>query len=139
MPEPATVSVSAHFLAAAWVGVGGAIGALARYGTAEAVAKLAGRPAVVWATLLVNIAGCLIIGFVAARVMGEGKGQAWWLLTNRPLVVTGFCGALTTFSTFGFEVVDLAQRRGLAWAAGLVALHLCLGVGAVVLGQRLGA
>jgi CrcB protein len=88
-------------------------------------------------TLLVNVAGCLLIGYVAASFAGE-RQAAFSLLMNRPLVVTGFLGALTTFSTFGFEVVDLALRRGPAWAAALVALHVVLGLAAVVGGMRLG-
>ena len=117
----------------AWVMLGGAVGAGARFGVAEAVARLAGRPFVPWATLAVNVVGCLLIGYVA------GRRDVGWLLANRPLVVAGFCGALTTFSTFGLEVVELGQRRGVAWAAGLTALHLLLGLGAVMLGRALAA
>ena len=119
-----------------WVMLGGALGAAARFGTAELVGRLIGRSAVPLATLLVNVVGCLIVGYAAAVYLGERRA-AWTILENRPLVVTGFCGALTTFSAFGFEVIDLLQRRGPTWAAGLVALHLVLGLSAVWLGQRL--
>lgn len=121
-----------------WVMVGGAIGAGARYGVSTGFGRLFGHEAVPWGTLLVNVVGCLIIGYVAGR-LGQMPEEDWWLLRHRPLVVTGFCGALTTFSTFGFEVIDLLQRRGPAWAIGLVLLHLAFGLGAVVAGQRLAA
>ena len=57
-----------------------------------------------WGTLTVNAAGSLILGIVAGAVSG---GAPSWLLT---LVGTGFCGALTTFSTFGFETVRLVEE-----------------------------
>jgi CrcB protein len=56
-----------------------------------------------WGTLTVNVAGSLILGAVAGAVSGGAPG---WLLT---LVGTGFCGALTTFSTFGFETLRLVE------------------------------
>lgn len=119
-----------------WLVLGGAVGTVARFGVSELVARIAGREAVPLGTLLVNIMGCLVIGYAAADFVGERRA-AFALLENRPLVVTGFCGAFTTFSAFGFEVLDLWQRRGPAWAVGLIALHLVLGVTAVALGQRM--
>lgn len=57
-----------------------------------------------WGTLTVNAAGSLILGLVAGAVSG---GAPAWLLT---LAGTGFCGALTTFSTFGFETLRLVEE-----------------------------
>ena len=119
-----------------WVMVGGALGAATRFAVSDGVGRVAGRGAVPWATLLVNVLGCLLIGYVAGQFVGERR-PTLALLANRPLVVTGFCGALTTFSTFGLEVLELWGRRGGAWAAGLVALHLTLGLAAVMLGRSL--
>ena len=77
-----------------------------------------------WGTLTVNVAGSLILGTVAGAVSG---GAPTWLLT---LVGTGFCGALTTFSTFGFETVRLVEEgsaleaflnAGVSLLVGLVA------------------
>ena len=113
------------------VALGGALGATLRWATAEGVARLAGRSAVPWATLAVNVVGCLLIGYVAARGTDAG-----WLTRHRPLVVAGFCGSLTTFSTFGLETVELLPRRPLV-AVGLVGLHLIFGLGAVALGMWL--
>ena len=122
-------------LASVWVGVGGAAGALVRYGASEATAWLAGRAFVPWATLLVNVIGCGVIGFIAARA---GRDDVGWLVQNRPLVAVGFCGALTTFSTFGLESITLLSRRPGLGIAVIVA-HVTLGLGAVVLGGRLAA
>lgn len=57
-----------------------------------------------WGTLTVNVAGSLVLGLVAGAVSG---GAPAWLLTG---VGTGFCGALTTFSTFGFETLRLIEE-----------------------------
>lgn len=123
-----------------WAGVGGAIGSLVRFGASEAVASWVGRAYVPWATLGVNIAGCLLIGYAVARAGREdveGVVGVGWLIANKPLLVTGFCGALTTFSTFGLETLTLLKERpGLG--VGLVAAHLLLGLAAVAAGQRLG-
>ncbi len=120
---------------AAFVALGGMVGSLSRWGVGEALAVTAGRAFVPVGTLLVNIAGCGLIGYVAGRAGTENVG---WLVSNRPLVVTGFCGALTTFSTFGLETIVLYQRKP-SLGVALVAAHLVLGLGAVVLGQRLGS
>ena len=117
------------------VALGGAAGALLRWGLTEATAATLGRAWTPLATLLANVLGCAVIGFVAARASRE---EAAWLAAYRPLLVAGFCGALTTFSTFGLEVVDLLPRH--PWrAAGLAALHLTLGFLAVAAGSRAGS
>lgn len=66
-----------------------------------------------WGTLSVNAAGSLVLGVVAGTV-SVGGGPSWLL----PLLGTGFCGALTTFSTFGYETVRLVED-GAVLEAGL--------------------
>lgn len=88
------------------VAVGGAVGAAARWGVGEAIDR---QPsAFPWATFLVNVVGCLVIG-VAARHLVRGSDR--WLA-----VVTGFLGGLTTYSTFANETRELldAGRGGMA-------------------------
>lgn len=119
--------------AAAFVALGGAIGALARWGVSQGIGVIVGRAYVPIGTLLVNVIGCGLIGYIAGRAGSQNIG---WLISNRPLMVTGFCGALTTFSTFGLETVELYERRP-TLGIGLVMAHLALGLAAVVIGQRL--
>lgn len=87
---------------------GGSLGAASRYAVGLLAAKLWG-PAFPWGTLIVNLAGCLLIGLLfslADRVR---------LLTPemRLFLITGYLGALTTFSSFALETVH-AGRTGLA-------------------------
>ena len=73
-------------------------------------------------TLVVNVVGAALLG----AVLGLAAAPAWVL----SLVGTGFCGTLTTFSTFGADVVRLLDDRALGRALGYVAATLVLGVGA---------
>ena len=76
---------------------GGAAGTLARAGLAE---LLPHRPGTwPWATLTVNLAGAFILGWLITRLAERVAPSRYW----RPLLGTGFCGALTTFSTFQIE------------------------------------
>jgi CrcB protein len=77
-----------------------------------------------WGTLSVNAAGSLILGGAAGAV-SAGGGPSWVL----PLVGTGFCGALTTFSTFGYETVRLVED-GAVLEAGLNVLA-SVGIGLI--------
>ena len=87
------------------------------------------------ATLGVNAAGCLAFGLIWAWT--AGRGEAW--TTPRLVVLTGFLGAFTTFSTFGFEVATLLREGRPAAAAGVVAAQNILGVMAAALGIWLGS
>jgi CrcB protein len=73
-------------------------------------------------TLVVNVAGSAVLG----GVLGLGGAPGWVV----GLVGTGFCGTLTTFSTFGADVVRLIEERALGRALGYLAATLVLGVGA---------
>jgi CrcB protein len=74
-----------------------------------------------WGTLTVNAAGSLLLGLVAGAVSG---GAPAWLLT---LAGTGFCGAFTTFSTFGFETLRLVEDGSLLEAVLNIAVSLLAG------------
>jgi fluoride exporter len=110
----------------AMVLLGGAIGAPLRYVTDLLVQSRhdSGFPL---GTFLVNAVGSLVLGVTAAVVTATASPWAF------PLVGTGFCGALTTFSTFSYETVRLAEEGSLGQAAvnGLgsvvVALGACAG------------
>lgn len=71
-------------------------------------------------TLAANLIGCYIIGMAVALFTANPAIPVEWRL----FVTTGFCGGLTTFSTFSAEVVTLMQAGRIAWAMGAVTLHL---------------
>jgi len=108
--------------------LGGAVGAPTRYLTDLAVQRLHGT-VFPWGTWTVNVGGSLALGLVA------GAGPPAWLLT---VVGTGFCGALTTFSTFGFETVRLVEEGDHAAAAWNVVGSLAVGLAAVSVGWLVG-
>lgn len=117
------------------VGLGGFVGATARY----ALTGLMHRkfPAFLPAgTLLVNVLGCLAIGvlmvLVKERVLLSGHE------TLRFFLITGILGSLTTFSTFGYETVELIHESNLRLAAWNVTGNLVLGLAAVWFGIWLG-
>lgn len=73
--------------------------------------------------------GTLAANLIAAYVIGGAVGLFAQMPGIAPewrlLVMTGFCGGLSTFSTFSVEVVSLLQRGQLAWALGEIAIHVC--------------
>ncbi len=86
-----------------WVGVGGGVGAAARYGVARFAAGAAGH-AFPYATFVVNLSGSFAIGVVLTLLAARVADPVW-----RLLLVTGFLGGYTTFSAFAFETVELLQ------------------------------
>ena len=111
------------------VALGGALGAVARYGLTVGMQNWLGT-GFPWGTLLVNVVGSFLLGvlaeFWANRLHLGVEGRLLWM--------TGFCGGLTTFSTFSLETVHLLNN-GQTWpAVGNIALNLILTLGAVVAG-----
>jgi fluoride exporter len=110
---------------------GGIVGALMRYGLLEALPHARGEWP--WATFTVNVAGAFALGYFTTRLQERLPLSAY----RRPFLGTGFCGALTTFSTMQLELVDMldAHRAGLA---GLYAVSsIGLGFFAVALSSNL--
>ena len=113
--------------------VGGSLGAASRYGVGLLTARLWGT-GFPWGTLVVNLAGCFIIGLLFALADRSR------LLTPdvRLLLITGYLGALTTFSSFSLETVN-AGRAGLALQSLTnILINNAGGLALTYLGMRLG-
>lgn len=112
-----------------YIALGGAIGSVLRYLTSILVAKYWSNQFPL-ATLLTNVVGCFLIGFLIGVLEKNNLANSAlkWLL------VTGFCGGFTTFSTFGYENISLFQSNNAAMAFGYIALSVLLGLFAVWLG-----
>lgn len=111
------------------VALGAAVGAPLRYLADRAVRARAGT-AFPWGTLLVNVAGSLLLGALVGASPPGPVGA---------LVGSGFCGALTTYSTFGYETLRLWRERARRLAVANVAANLVGGLTAAGAGMALGA
>src|SRR6476469_548335 len=100
------------------VAVGGGVGALARWMLSYQLNAY--FPAIPPGTLAANIIGGYIVGFAIAFFAARPDIAPEWRL----LIITGFCGGLTTFSTFSAEVVVLMQQGELARMGIAIVLHL---------------
>lgn len=117
------------------VALGGALGALARFGLASAFARRVG-PGFPWATLLTNVSGCALIGFALAALNGRWSGvvSPGWMY----LVPVGFVGAYTTFSTYEFELLRLVEAGAWARCGVYFVLSNAVGFAAVAAGVWVG-
>ncbi|WP_150430059.1 fluoride efflux transporter CrcB [Dechloromonas sp. CZR5] len=101
------------------ISVGAALGALFRW---QLGIRLNGLlPGMPPGTLAANLIGGFIVGLAIAYFAQSPTLSPEWRL----FIITGFCGGLTTFSTFSAEVVTLLQSGQVAWAMGTMSLHLC--------------
>jgi CrcB protein len=106
--------------------VGGAAGALVRFLVDRAIAARVDA-VLPWGTLAVNVAGSALLGVLA------GAGTALPDPVSH-VAGAGFCGALTTWSTFGYETVRLAESGARGYALLNVGLTIAAGLGAAALG-----
>ncbi|WP_202845163.1 fluoride efflux transporter CrcB [Luteimonas saliphila] len=120
--------------AVALVGLGGAVGSIARYLLATWTMHATGPQKFPLGTFVVNLAGCLIAGVLA----GLAERYPGWLSPElRLLLFVGLLGGFTTFSAFGLETAHLLRRGDWLAATGYVGGSVLLGIGAVWLGLRL--
>lgn len=108
------------------VGIGGALGSMARYGIGLAVPSTT----FLYATLLVNVIGCFCVGLA----LPSFERAATLSPEIRLLVIVGFLGGFTTFSAFGNESIALV-RAGIPVALLNIAANVILALAAVVLGR----
>ncbi|HEY3281506.1 MAG TPA: fluoride efflux transporter CrcB [Armatimonadota bacterium] len=114
-----------------WVGLGGFLGANARYWLGGWVAQRYGTQ-FPWGTLVINVSGSFVLGLI----MALGTDRFSLPLQARLLLPIGFVGAYTTFSTFEYETLSLAQDASLLLALGNVAGSVTLGFLGVWLGVQ---
>jgi CrcB protein len=117
------------------VAIGGALGSMARHGVNHLVHGRWPLMRFPLATLIVNLAGCLIIGLLAGLVMSERiHFRFYW----REFVFVGVLGGFTTFSTFGLDTITLVKTHSTlaaTWnvlaqvAAGLIAVQAGIWIG----------
>ncbi|KZM74673.1 fluoride efflux transporter CrcB [Nocardia terpenica] len=108
----------------ALVFLGAMIGAPARY-LADRVVQTRHDSIFPWGTFTVNLIGCLILGGLTGAA------------ASSPILAvlgTGFCGALTTYSTFSYETLRLLEQRAHFYATVYVAVSVIAGLGAALLG-----
>lgn len=83
-----------------------------------------------WATLTVNLVGCLLFGVLFGLFHRWGTEHSTWYL----LLTTGLCGGFTTYSTFAHESMQMLQAGDIAGFATYIAASLLLGLACIVLG-----
>ncbi len=114
------------------VALGGVLGALARWGVSLGLPHAPG--AWPWATVTVNLTGCLAIGVLLAVLLARYPGHPWL----RPFLATGVLGGYTTFSTFAVDAVVLVEAGRWPVAAAYLLVSVLGGLAAVVVGLLLG-
>ncbi|HEX3014814.1 MAG TPA: fluoride efflux transporter CrcB [Desulfobacteria bacterium] len=112
------------------VALGGALGALARYGAGN---WLGNRWLFPWGTFLINITGSFLLGFINVIVLERVLLTPEWRIGFG----VGFLGAFTTFSTFTYESIQLFQEGNYLLAVGYVSLSVVAGLVAALLGMWL--
>lgn len=117
-----------------WIAVGSALGGMSRYWCSDIVARLIGA-SFPWGTLVVNVTGSFLIGFIATLAGPDGK--AYLDTLPRQFVMIGFCGGYTTFSSFSLQTLDLMSagewlRAGANIGLSVVCCMLAVWAGSLV-------
>ena len=115
-----------------WVGLGGFLGANARYWLGGWVAERYGTQ-FPWGTFVINVSGSFILGLILTLISERFITASYWRL----LVPIGFVGAYTTFSTFEYETFALAEHGALWRALANVIFSVLVGFLAVWCGAKL--
>jgi fluoride exporter len=116
-----------------WVALGSAIGGVLRYTLARMMEPVSrGIP---WGTVLINIAGCFIIGYFGTLTLATGRYAVPEYI--RIFVMVGICGGFTTFSSFSLQTFDLLRSGHWGRALANVAVSVIVCLIAVGVGHRL--
>jgi CrcB protein len=118
------------------IGLGGALGSIARFWCSAFAARHFGE-AFPWGTLFVNVSGSFLIGFFATMTGTDGR----WLVSSsgRNFFMAGICGGYTTFSAFSLQTLNLAQEDKWLYAGANAVSSLVLCLAAVWVGHLLAA
>lgn len=116
-----------------WVGIAGFFGAIARYALGGFISNQT-RGAFPWETLVINVSGCFALGFIFTLLTERFMPNP----TVRIALTVGFLGAYTTFSTFAFETMRLAQDGAMLLASINVVASVGAGLLAVYAGTWAG-
>lgn len=114
------------------VAFGGAIGSVLRYYVSQLALRVAG-PNFPWGTLTVNVVGCFVIGVFAEMITRRFDASP----ELRLLLITGFLGGFTTFSSFSLDAISLFERGAVASGAIYMIASVGLSMAAVFAGLAL--
>lgn len=114
-----------------WVFVGGGLGSICRYGIAHALSSYELR--FPWATFLANALACVVLGLLIGLSLNDQIPQA----RHRLMLMTGFCGGFSTFSTFSNETLLLFQSGQYLYAFGNIVGSVAVCLAGIYLGFRL--
>ncbi|MEO0544330.1 MAG: fluoride efflux transporter CrcB [Pseudomonadota bacterium] len=114
------------------VALGGALGAMARFGTTSASARLFGHGFPI-GTMVVNVVGSLVMGLIIGWLASRSAGDQ----SFRMFFVTGFLGSFTTFSAFSLDFATLYERGALSLAMGYAVTSVLASIAAVFVGLAL--
>lgn len=114
-----------------WLSIflGGGLGSLTRYSISRFIPYDGGMP---WATFVANLTACMILGYM----MGDVKSSQW-SDSYRLMIMTGFCGGLSTFSTFSAESFTLIEEGNAFIAMTYIVISLVLCLVGILLGYQI--
>jgi CrcB protein len=115
------------------VALGGALGASARYAL-DRLIEAGSESVFPWATFVVNVSGCFLIGLISATLIDRHHLPAWLRIG----LVMGVIGGYTTFSTFAQEALDLVDARDVVEGVAYIGGSIVLGLVAVYVGRTVG-